>query len=287
MKNPSKGPITWSVAGFDPSGGAGVTADLMTFAAHGLFGCSVITALTAQSTLGVKTTETVSSEHLAHTLATLLEDVPPAGVKIGMLSTPENMRVVAQWLRVTKQGPTGKVDTIHTSSKAPIVVLDPVLRSSSGRELYPSSGLEELREHLLPQVDVVTPNWSELAALSGQEVTSLESADRSARALISKLPHLRIVVTGGDQRRPVDMLISPNALTQYFEGEHIHSQATHGTGCAFSSALLSNLVLGMDLPSAVQASKAFVSEAIRQAPAIGHGKGPMNLLWTRPLPNRP
>ena len=274
MRELDKPPIVWIIAGFDPSSGAGVTADLMTFAAHGLFGCSAITALTAQSTLGVKASETVAPRFLAQTLANLQEDLPPAGIKIGMLASAETVEVVADFLRAVRQ---------HGLN--PAVVLDPVLSSSSGRELYPVTGLEALRQHLLPLVDVITPNWSELAALTGGVVNSLATADRGARALITGLPHLHVVVTGGDQARPVDMLVSSGAPALLFEGDHIPSRATHGTGCAFSSSVLAHLVLGLDLPSAVGAAKSYVREAIRHAPILGNGKGPMNLLWNRPVPN--
>ena len=287
MRDPSTAPVVWTIAGFDPSSGAGVTADLMTFAAHGLFGCSAITALTVQSTLGVKAVAAVSPDLLAHALATLQEDLPPSGVKIGMLATPEIMRVVAQALLVARRESLHHVDTIHPARKSPQVVLDPVLRSSSGLELYPSSGLGELHELLLPLVDIITPNWSELAALTGGSVDNLESAEEAAKALVAKLPRLHVIVTGGDQIIPVDILVSPTSKTLRFEGERIISNATHGTGCAFSSALLANLALAMDLPSAAKAAKTFVSEAIRQAPGIGHGKGPINLLWNRPLPAKP
>lgn len=283
MRDPQDPPVVWSIAGFDPSSGAGITADLMTFSAHGLFGCSAITALTAQSTLGVKARETVSPDFLAQSLATLQEDLPPAGIKVGMLSTPEIMETVARAL--TNAG-------CHTPRSAdgfglwgrPVVIFDPVLRSSSGHELYPFTGIAALFDRLLPEVDVITPNWSELAALTGRVVHDLDAAHRGARALIARAPHLHVVVTGGDQARPVDLLVSPGSEVRFFEGEHVVSQATHGTGCAFSSALLANLVLGRDLPSAVGASKRFVHEAIRVAPRVGGGKGPMNLLWTRPLP---
>ena len=287
VREVSSTPIVWSIAGFDPSSGAGITADLMTFAAHGLFGCSAPTALTAQSTLGVKAIEAVPEEFLARTLATLDEDLPPAGIKIGMLCSPGSMRVVAEFLRTTRHEAAQSGNGTERVGMTPVVVLDPVLRSSSGRELYPLNGLDELEQELLPHVDIITPNWSELAALTGSLVNSLETAEQNAKTLIAAMPHLHVVATGGDQGRPVDLLVSPDLQTVLYEGEHIASKATHGTGCAFSSSLLAYLVRGLDLPSAVRAAKNFVSEAIRRAPQIGHGKGPMNLLWNRPPATEP
>lgn len=267
QKNRSR--IVWSVAGFDPSSGAGVTADLATFAAHGVFGCSAITALTIQSTLGVFGSEPVSPENLRATLSTLQEDTPPAGIKVGMLGSGAAATVLAEYLAKWN---------INESSR-PVVVLDPVLRSSSGRELYPDSDLPILLDLLLPKVQWITPNWAELAVLSGQPVQGQSEAERAARSLLERFPRLHIVVTGGDQERPLDLLIRAGHPTQAFVGEHVETTSTHGTGCAFSSSLLSHLVLGADPKEAVSQAKAYVTEALRQAPGIGMGRGPMELLW--------
>ncbi len=264
----------WTIAGFDPSNGAGITADLMTFAAHGLFGCSAITALTVQSTLSVAATAPVSPELLAQTLTHLAADLPPAGIKIGMLGSPEALRVVARFLRDELPRKQGLLIP---------VILDPVLRSSSGRELFPSSALPEFRRELLPQVDYITPNWGELAGLTGEIVLGEADAERAALALIAMYPSLSVVITGGDQETPTDTLVSPKGKISRFRGEHIATSSTHGTGCAFSSALLANLVRGMGAEQAVAAAKSFVRGALLGAPGLGHGKSPMGLLWTRPL----
>ena len=260
--------VVWTVAGFDPSGGAGVTADLLTFAAHGLFGCCAITALTVQSTKGVRKTESVRPEGMAETLECLLEDLPPEGVKIGMLGSPAMADVVGKFLR-----------RLRESGAAFPVVLDPVLQSSSGRRLYPLEGMELLHEVLLPQVDWVTPNWGELEVLTGAGVSSLGAAEAAARALIARHPGMGVVVTGGDAERPIDLLVQGGAEVAVLDGERVETTSTHGTGCAFSSAFLARLAMGYEPVEAARLAKAFVAGALRHAPGLGAGKGPMGLLW--------
>ncbi len=263
--------VVWTIAGFDPSSGAGVTADLMTFAAHGLFGCAGITAYTVQSTMGVAGIEPVSPTLLQSTLEHLLVDLPPAGVKIGMLATAELAGVVGAFIRRLRE----------TADQGPAipVVLDPVLRSSSGRELYPASALDVLHEGLLPFVDWATPNWVELAALVGMTVPEAQQGGRGIEAALARHPNLNLVVTGGEQPVPTESVATRAGETFQIPGEHVETRATHGTGCAFSSALLCALVKGRGAEQAVQDAKAYVTGALRRAPGVGHGKGPMALLW--------
>lgn len=270
--------VVLSIAGFDPSSGAGVTADLKTFASHGIFGTSAITNLTVQSTLGVDGFEPVSGPFLSRTLEYLFADLPPAGIKIGMLGTPDVASAVARFLQARHNGANGS----HNGEPKPFfpIVLDPALKSSSGRELYPTYGLETLHQRLLPQINWITPNWSELGTLAGTPVTSLAQAESAADILARRHPHLTIVVTGGDAEPPTDLLRLPTGELHRFPGKRIKSRSTHGTGCAFSSALLCRLVLGDSPVAAIRAAKNFVTEAIRHAPGIGHGNGPLDLLWT-------
>jgi len=264
-------PIALTIAGFDPSSGAGVTADLAVFAAHGLFGTSAITTLTVQSTLGVAATLEPSATHLRHTLDHLWDDLHAAGIKIGALGSAENAATIASFLDQTEP---------DTGLPAIPVVFDPVMLSSSGRALFPPDQVDTLHETILPLVSWITPNWPELTLLSGRAVSNLEEATSAAHLLGKRHPRLSIVATGGDQSVPVDMLRTPDGSIQTFHGEHIDSTSTHGTGCAFSSALLAALILGRHSPaSAVSAAKAYVSEAIRRAIPLGHGRGPLNLLW--------
>jgi len=262
-----------TIAGFDPSSGAGVTADLMVFAAHGLFGTSCITGLTVQSTQGVRSTHPVAPEILRATLEALGEDLPPVGIKVGMLC---NAIAVAEVIRFLVR--------VRGHGQDIPVVLDPVLRSSSGRELLEPSGVDLLRAGLLPLVDWVTPNLDELAALTGLPVGS--GADISAAAHALQLRSARgkghkinILVTGGHRDPPDDLLLSADGDHVWIPGERVASASTHGTGCAFSSALLSRLVLGDGPYAAALAAKEYVVEAIRSAEARGSGNGPLNHLW--------
>jgi hydroxymethylpyrimidine/phosphomethylpyrimidine kinase len=267
-----------TIAGFDPSSGAGVTADLMVFAAYGLFGTSCITSLTVQSTLGVLSTHPVASEIVHSTLECLVEDLPPSGIKIGMLATAAAAEAVADFLTQLR----GRGLCIP-------VVLDPVLRSSSGAELLDPAGTDVLRTRLLPLVDWVTPNLDELALLCGLPVAIREDLPVAARVLQrlnrsgSSVTPINVLATGGHLIPPDDLLLAADADAVWLPGEHLVSTSTHGTGCALSSALLCRLVLGDQPHDAAVAAKHYVAEAIRTAIPRGGGHGPLNHLW--PLPH--
>jgi hydroxymethylpyrimidine/phosphomethylpyrimidine kinase len=262
-----------TIAGFDPSSGAGVTADLMVFAAHGLFGTSCITGLTVQSTRGVHSTHPTDPEIIRSTLEALAEDLPPAGIKIGMLCSTVAVAEVINFLGRLRDRGLGIP-----------VVLDPVLQSSSGRELLEPSGVDLLRAGLLPLVDWVTPNLDELATLTGLPIESRADISAAAHALQShaageKAHKINVLVTGGHRDPPDDLLLAAGEEPIWIPGELVVSASTHGTGCAFSSALLSRLVL-CDRPyAAALAAKRYVAEAIRSAVPQGGGHGPLNHLW--------
>ncbi|HXS14260.1 MAG TPA: bifunctional hydroxymethylpyrimidine kinase/phosphomethylpyrimidine kinase [Acidobacteriaceae bacterium] len=258
--------VALTIAGFDPSSGAGISADLSVFAAHGIFGTSAITATTVQSTMGVAGVRAADPAWLLRTLEFVSTDLPAAGVKVGMLATDPVVRAVAGFL-LTAQG------------RIP-VVFDPVIRSSSGFELLDPAALRRIDAEFLPLVGWITPNWAELSVLSGVKVRTIEDVNRAADALGKKHPGLYIVATGGDQEEPVDFLRAPGGAVQTFRGERVETTSTHGTGCAFSAALLSRLILGDAPAKAVGNAKAYVTEALRSAPAgLGNGRGPLNLLW--------
>lgn len=238
-----------TIAGFDPSSGAGVTADLAVFAAHGLFGTSCVTALTVQSTLGVAAVHPVDAPVVRATLEHLWADLPAAGIKIGMLATAACVEAVAGFL--------------EGLAVRPVVVLDPVLRSTSGRDLLDAAGVEAMRSRLLPLVDWVTPNEGELSVLGDVR---------------REFPGLSLVVTGGERVPPDDLVVVCGSET-WLPGVRVETTATHGTGCAFSSALLARLVLGDEPVQAARTAKAYVAEAMRRATPIGHGRGPMAHLW--------
>ncbi len=268
---PVSPPIGLTIAGYDPSSGAGITADLLVFQAHGIFGTSAITALTVQSTVGVGAVQVLSKELISETLETLHFDLPAMGIKIGMLGGIEGVAAVANFLENMR---TGHVTKPHIP-----IVLDPVIRSSSGASLLAPEALEAFKESLLPRVDWITPNWSELALLVAQEVQSMTEAEMAAGALQRMYPSLNLIVTGGDQSQPIDLFYSSNGEVHHLPGEHIETRSTHGTGCAFSTAFLSNLILRKPALDAARAAKTYVAEALRRAPGLGGGRGPINLLW--------
>lgn len=257
-----------TIAGFDPSSGAGITADLMVFRAHGLFGTSCISSLTVQSTAGVRGVQPVAADVVRDTLDCLGADIPAAGVKIGMLATAANVAVVADFLEVLR----------GRGVRVP-VVLDPVLRSSSGRELLEPEGVVLLRERLLRLVDWVTPNLDELGVLSGRTVTKRDDLPGAARALQERCGGLNVLATGGHLVPPDDLVVTAGSELHWLRGELIETTSTHGTGCALSSALLCRLVAGDAAVHAARGAKRYVAEAIRSAVAIGVGRGPVNHLW--------
>jgi hydroxymethylpyrimidine/phosphomethylpyrimidine kinase len=258
------GPTALTIAGYDPSSGAGITADLAVFAAHGIFGTSAITALTVQSTIGVRRVEPVAADVLAETLACLEADLPPAGIKIGMLGGEVQVAAVVTYLAGLQRSMP--------------IVLDPVLQSSSGAPLLSEAGRECLKRDLLPLVTVVTPNSAELAILTGMPCGTQDEIRRASELLAGSYPKLSILCTGGDRPKPDDLLLHNGGWT-VLAGEHIATSATHGTGCALSSALLCGLLQGNELPASAIAAKAYVAQAMVRATRRGAGRGPMNLLW--------
>jgi hydroxymethylpyrimidine/phosphomethylpyrimidine kinase len=272
-------PTVLTIAGFDPSSGAGVTADLLVFAAHGLFGSACITALTVQSTLGVRSTHPVADKVVAETLDCLHADIRPCGIKIGMLANAHKIAVVIGYIDRYHQE-----NAVMDKATSVPIVLDPVIRSSSGRELLDPAGIEVLRAELLPLVDWVTPNLQELATLSGRPVAGPDDVTGACRALQTHVwqrsaRRLGIIATGGHLNRPDDFLLRPNGEGVWLPGERVVTQSTHGTGCAFSSAFLSRLVLGDAPLEAAQNAKRYVAGALLAAEGIGTGNGPLKLLW--------
>ncbi len=264
-------PVGLTIAGYDPSSGAGMTADLLVFQAHGIFGTSAITALTVQSTLGVKAVETLSGALISETLKTLDFDLPAAGIKIGMLGGFDGITAVAGFLASLRAATSRNV---HIP-----VVLDPVIRSSSGAPLLAAEALESLRQGLLPLVDWITPNWSELALLAAHRVESMSEARTAVDLLQTTYPSLNVLVTGGDQYPPTEIFCGSGGDVHLLPGERVETRSTHGTGCAFSTSFLSNLILQKPALDAAREAKTYVAEALSRAPGLGTGRGPLNLLW--------
>ncbi|MFQ5663187.1 MAG: bifunctional hydroxymethylpyrimidine kinase/phosphomethylpyrimidine kinase [Terriglobia bacterium] len=252
-------PVLLTIAGFDPSAGAGVAADLKTFAAHNCYGVAALTAITVQNTRGLRAVHPVAAEVLRAQLDELVKDVPLAAVKIGMLGTRANVQVVAELLE---------------RKKFSHVVLDPVLRSTSGMELLDAGGVRELGKRLLALATVITPNITEAATLSGTGIKGSEEMKAAAEKLRA-LGARAVVITGGDLEKPVDVFYDGSTFTP-FGSDRVKSENTHGTGCTFSSAIAANLAAGRQLADAVMLAKAYVAKGIEKGYAIGKGKGSLN-----------
>ena len=259
-------PIVLTIAGFDPSSGAGVTADLKTIAAHDCYGISCITTLTVQSTRGVKRVDPVDPKVVTETLQELAADLEIAAVHIGMLGTGGAVEAVADFLE---------------RARLPHIVLDPILKSSSGADLLDAVGVKLLISRLLPLSEVVTPNLTEAGALAGVSLTRPDQM-RDAAMQLHSLGATNVVVTGGDLEKATDLLsyrTSRGIERETFKAQRQRSTSTHGTGCAFSTSIACHLAYDRGLPEAVLLAKAYVSSAIANAHPLGHGTGPLNHLY--------
>jgi hydroxymethylpyrimidine/phosphomethylpyrimidine kinase len=264
---PSARPIALTIAGFDPSSGAGITADLKVFAAHRVYGLAAPTAVTVQSTSGVRRVEAVQTTLFQEIIGCLEEDLQIDGIKIGMLANAAIVAEVASFLRRV---------LVHRPKM--FVVLDPVLRSSSGAPLLSEDGLHGLRNELLPMVSCITPNLSELALLLGRAELGRDEIPIAA-AELQTLGAQTVLVTGGHLDPPDDYLRTSDGQTCRLPGERVHTRSDHGTGCAFSSALLCSLLQGLLMEEAASAAKRYVAGALREAFPVGRGRGPMHHLF--------
>jgi hydroxymethylpyrimidine/phosphomethylpyrimidine kinase len=262
--------IVLTIAGFDPSSGAGVTADIKTIAAHGCYGVACVTAVTVQSTAGVRRMESMDPALITDTLQELAADMPIAAVHIGMLGNAKAARAVADFL-----------DKQKTGAKVSNIVLDPILKSSSGAALLDPAGAKLLIEALLPLADVITPNIDEAAALTGLKVTNLEEM-RAAANKLHEMGAPAAVVTGGHLDKAIDLLsfTGRSGIEQeVFKAEKQRSTSTHGTGCAFATAIACHLALDRGLPEAALLAKTYVTAAISAGHPLGNGVGPVNHLY--------
>lgn len=256
--------VALTIAGSDSGGGAGIQADLKTFAAHGVYGVSAISALTAQSTQGVQRMSTVEPAMVAAQIAAVAEDFTIAAVKTGMLGTAAIVTAV--------------IDAVRGFA-FPNLVVDPVIQSSSGTRLLDPAGVDLLRTTLLPLATVVTPNWGEAEALTGIRVASATDARLAAGALL-ELGARAVIVTGGHGTGNdiIDVLLTADGLYE-FRATRVAGRSTHGTGCAFSAALAAHLALGRPLDDAVVLAQGYVADAIQSGFDLGSGPhGPMNHL---------
>jgi hydroxymethylpyrimidine/phosphomethylpyrimidine kinase len=258
--------IALTIAGSDSSGGAGIQADLKTFAALGVYGASAITALTAQNTRGVTGIHDVPPDFIAAQIDAVFDDLDVGAVKIGMLSQPATIAAVADSLR---------------RHKAKNIVLDPVMVATSGAKLISDDAIDALRRELIPMALVVTPNLPEAAVLSGASIARNEDEMiTQARALLTHGANNVLIKGGhGEGAESVDLLVGTNpSLGERLAASRVATRSTHGSGCTLSSAIAAGLAKGLDLVEAVHAAKAYVTAAIAKADAVkvGQGHGPLH-----------
>ena len=252
-----------TIAGSDSGAGAGLQADLKTFAAHGVFGTSVVTALTAQNTAEVRGVSAVDPAFVDLQLEAVLSDLPVAAVKTGMLASSATVAAVARWAH---------------AGELPLLVVDPVLVASTGRPLLDEGGVRAYVELLLPHALVVTPNTSEAALLTGSPVDDLDGMVSAARRLAELGPDV-VVVKGGHVGRDVapDVVVADGNLF-VLEESRVATLNDHGTGCTLSAATAARVAQGTDPVEAVRLAKVFVTAALRGAAAwrLGRGRGPLD-----------
>ena len=269
-----KPPVVLTIAGFDPSSGAGITADIKTIAAHSCYGIACITAMTVQSTAGVRKVDHVDPGLVLETLEELAADIDIAAVHIGMLGSGKVAKAVADFLSAAKTGRQGKARLAN-------IVLDPVLKSSSGADLLDASGSRILIEKLLPLCDVVTPNVDEASAITGVKVKELDDM-RQATAKLHEMGAPAVIVTGGHLDKAIDLLsftTKAGVEQEVFKAERQRSNSTHGTGCAFATAIACHLAMDRGLAEATLLAKTYVNAAILNGQIVGKGTGPVNHLY--------
>ncbi|WP_233671305.1 bifunctional hydroxymethylpyrimidine kinase/phosphomethylpyrimidine kinase [Eggerthella lenta] len=253
-----------SIAGSDSSGGAGIQADIKTIAAHRLFAETAITALTAQNTLGVTGVLDVEPAFVAKQIDAVFEDIRPAAVKVGMVSSAAIIEAVA--------------DALERHAAANIVV-DPVMVATSGARLIGDDAIEALKARLLPLADVVTPNMPEAAVLAGFEVVDEASMERAALRLAEAGTGAVLVKGGHRHDRADDVLVTAGGDVVWLRASRVDTENAHGTGCTLSSAIACGLAKGLPMEEAVRAAKDYVRGALAAGLNLGKGSGPLDHMW--------
>ena len=254
-------PVALTIAGSDSGGGAGIQADLKTFAGHTVFGVCAITCVTAQNTMGVARVDAIPAEGVRAQLDAVRDDFSIAAGKLGMLLNAEIMLVVADAL-----------DQVPL----PQLVLDPVMVARSGDRLIDVSAVDVLRDRLLPHAAIVTPNIAEAEILAGMRITDVASMQEAANRLVGAGARA-VLITGGSLRgedQAKDVLVV-NGRLQVLRTECVDTPNTHGTGCTLSAAIAANLARGVDLAAAAEKAKAYVTQALRAGISLGRGSGPL------------
>jgi hydroxymethylpyrimidine/phosphomethylpyrimidine kinase len=264
-------PVVLTIAGFDPSSGAGVTADIKTIAAHGCYGVGCITAMTVQSTSGVRRVSPVEPSLLLESLEELAADMEISAVRIGMLGSAKIAKVVADFL----EGPPSKKRSLSN------IILDPVLKSSSGADLLDPAGIRVLTERLIPLADVITPNVDEATVITGLRVKEVDDM-KAACSRLHELGARAVVITGGHLEKAMDLLsfqTKRGLEHEIFKAERQKSSSTHGTGCAFATAMACHLALDRGIAEATLLAKTYVTAAITYGHPLGKGTAPVHHLY--------
>jgi hydroxymethylpyrimidine/phosphomethylpyrimidine kinase len=256
---------TLTIAGSDSGGGAGIQADLKTFAAHGVYGTSALTAVTAQNTRGVDAWEPVSTELVIAQIESLAVDLPPAAVKTGMLATAAIVEAVAATI--------AELDL-------PNLVVDPVMIAKGGERLLRDDAIATIRTELLVRAEVVTPNVPEAEVLSDSSIGSVADMQAAARRIRGLGPGV-VVVKGGHLdtgAEVIDVVCTRDGVYE-IRGPRIYTPHTHGTGCTFAAAIAARLARGATVDEAIAGARAYLEGAIRNAPGLGAGHGPLGHFW--------
>jgi hydroxymethylpyrimidine/phosphomethylpyrimidine kinase len=259
-------PILLTIAGFDPSCGAGTVADLKTFAAHGCYGVAAISSLTVQNTQGVEAVHNTPSAELREQLDVLAKDCEIAAVKIGMLGNRGNAVAVGEFL---------------DAHKFAHVVHDPVMKSSSGAELLDAGGIKYIATELLKRASVITPNVPEAETLTGLTIKDVADMEAAARKIV-EMGARAVIVKGGHMERAIDVLFDGSEMVQ-LGGERVKTDNTHGTGCTFASAIVAQLSAGRPLVEAATLAKAYVTKAIEKGYPVGKGRVPLDHFYRQKI----
>jgi hydroxymethylpyrimidine/phosphomethylpyrimidine kinase len=254
-----------TIAGSDSGGGAGIQADLKTFAAHGVYGTSAITAITAQNTLGVTAAEALPADLVTAQIEAVMGDIGAHAAKTGMLANAAIVEAVA-----------AAIDALEI----PLVVVDPVMLAKSGHALLDEDALGAMKSELFPRALVVTPNVPEAEALSQHPITSEEDLREAARRILMLGPEAVLIKGGHFPSADIVNLLYDGHRFREFRGERVPGTSTHGTGCTFAASLAAHLALGRSLDEAIGLAQEYVAGAIRHAPGLGQGHGPLGHFWS-------
>ncbi|RMH31508.1 MAG: bifunctional hydroxymethylpyrimidine kinase/phosphomethylpyrimidine kinase [Nitrospirae bacterium] len=260
--------LVLTIAGSDSGGGAGIQADIKSLSANGVFALSVVTAITAQNTIGVTKVYDLPADMVMAQLDAVLSDFELSAIKIGMLSNADIVQTVSEKI---------------LEARVSCVVVDPVMVAKSGHRLLQDDAVTILKQRLIPLATLVTPNVHEAEWLTGMTIRTLADARQAAKALHSLGCRFVLIKGGHLEERPATDLLYDGRFFRVYQGEWIQTPHTHGTGCTYASAIAAHLARGLPLPDAIDAAKTYTTQAIRHGLPIGHGQGPLDHFYFFPI----